>query len=316
MSTRCRYLTTSVSVLKLIKSRSRVCIVQEASFRSQWETSTSPNGPASFARFIAVCALSAQRVASGASSVAPNITDVIAPHTYVEDGVAAIQRGLSEMRDKQWLQATHLLAVVAMEMGNASLFHQLMGTCCSLIADQGLVEESRWPRSMSALDREEYRRLIWHLYRLEVHTALIMGSPIRLSESQINVDYPGNPSFDSEVSGNDDGNLWLEGWNFVTDLYRGLEHVLVAFRLRGHSTQSSRKARLFGTPVLTDDSKARLLEHLEIKYNQLPQQLREANGTAVNGRNRIVYQYANIVCTHQVCKYYLRRRLFANCDSF
>lgn len=203
------------------------------------------------------------------------------------------------MRGKEWLQATHILAVAAMEMGNASLFHQLMGTCCSLIANQGLVEESRWPKNMSDLDREEYRRLIWHLYRLEVHTALIMGSPIRLSESQINVDYPGDPSFDCEVSGNDDGLLWLEGWNFVTDLYRGLEHVLVAFRLRGHSMQSSRKDRLFGTPILTNESKAQLLDHLEIKHGQLPQQLRET--TSANGRDRIVYQYANIVCTHQVC---------------
>ena len=170
-----------------------------------------------------------------------------------------------------------------------------------MIADQGLIEERRWPDEMSPVEREELRRLIWHLYRLEVHTALIMGSTIRLFELQIYVNYPGDPSFDSDAQSLDSAE-WLSGWNFVTDLYRGLEHVLVAFRVRGHKLHPSRKARLPGTPMLTDETKTQLLEHLKEEHDQLPLRLKEASRMASSpGIDRCVYTYANIVCTYQVC---------------
>ncbi|CAO2653148.1 Nn.00g025590.m01.CDS01 [Neocucurbitaria sp. VM-36] len=279
-----------------------ICTIHEASFRAQWEVGNIPNGPASRARIIAMCAISAQRVASGASCVPSDLTGAIAPEIYIKDGTTAVMRSLRELRDKDWLQTVHLLAVVAMEVGDAPLFHQMMGLCCSMVADQGLIEEGRWPDDISPMQREELRRLIWHLYRLEVHTALIMGSAVRILELQINVDYPGDPSFDSDAQDTGDAE-WLGGWNFVTDLYRGLEHVLVAFRARGHILRSSQKARLPGAPMLTDENKAELLLYLRKKYHDLPRQLKAATRMAPSsGRDRCVFQYANIICTYQLVK--------------
>ncbi|KAF2122698.1 hypothetical protein BDV96DRAFT_639266 [Lophiotrema nucula] len=188
-----------------------------------------------------------------------------------------------------------------METLKAPLYHQLMGLYHTLIADQGLADEGRWPSDMLPLEREARRRLFWHMYRLEVHTALIIGHTIRCPEIQIAVEYPSDPVFDLQSTNSD--LEWLTGWNFVTDLYRGLEHLLVHFRSRRTNAANAQKMQFVVSHTLTDESRAALLTSLEIIHEALPRRFKEpAEMSGDIDRNRCVYQTANIICTYQLLK--------------
>ncbi|KAH7115846.1 putative C6 transcription factor [Dendryphion nanum] len=244
-----------------------ICTVHESTFRSNWNNDLIPMGPSSYSRLLSICALSAQRIIS----------------------------------DLEGLQSVHLLCVAAMELGNASLLHKLMGSYHAIVAHQGLADENRWPLDISLREREERRRLFWHMYRLEVHTSLILGHVIRLPETQVAVEYPHDWTFDS-----DDGNAdteWLTGWNFVTDLYRGLEHLLVYFRSNKERQHFNLDRPFFATGVLDSNTKLELLNHLNTAYICLPRRFKEGTEKSGDiGRNRCVYQTANIICTYQLLK--------------
>lgn len=245
-----------------------------------------------------MCALSAQRIMSGASSAPPNLVGLVSLQAFFDDALAAISDDLQALGDLQSVQAIHLLSVTAMETGHASLYHRLMGLYHTIIADQGLADETRWPVDISLIELEERRRLFWHMYRLEVHTSLILGHVIRCPELHIAVAYPDDPSFDTRT--NEDFE-WLTGWNFVTDLYRGLEHLLVHFRSRRRTTSRTERIILAPSGHLSESDIAELLDNLKTKYNQLPRRFKEAADMSADiNRNRCVYQTANIICNYQV----------------
>jgi hypothetical protein len=249
-----------------------------------------------------MCALSAQRITTGASPAPAEVANDISVPVYLDDALTAISRNHQELDHLHSLQAVHLLCVTVMETGHAALYHQLMGLYHTIIANHGLADETRWSSNISSLEMEERRRLFWHMYRLEVHTSLILGHVIRLPEIQIAVEYPNDTSFESE----DDVSFeWLTGWNFLTDLYRGLEHTLVHFRSRRHRVASTHRTALTTSKSTNDNERTELLEHLRMKYEKLPRRFKEGTDmTADIGRNRCVYQTANIICTYQVgCTY-------------
>ena len=187
-----------------------------------------------------------------------------------------------------------------MESGRASLYHQLMGIYYATVAAQGLTDERRWPTDLSPIELEERRRLSWHMYRLEVHTSLILGHTIRSPELQVFVDYPENPTFDIDAF--DGHHEWLTGWNFVTDLYRALEHLLVHFRSRKQISRAKNQTTLPIAGFLSDAVKAQLLLVLRSSYEALPRRFKKAKALSANiGKNRCIYQTANIICTYEVC---------------
>ena len=248
-----------------------------------------------------MCALSTQRITSGASTAPTFVTNALshAPQVYFEDALVAVSgnHDHQDLRNLEALQAVQLLCVSAMETGQVSLYHQLMGLYHTVVADQGLADERRWPIGLSRVEMEQRRRLFWHMYRLEVHTSLIMGHMMRCPEQQTTVEYP-----DAACDASEKETEWILGWNFVTDLYRGLEHLLIHFRSRRHrESDSANIARLVAPWMLSEDAKARLLAHLNAKYEALPRRFKDANRMSPNvERNRCVYQAANIICTYQV----------------
>lgn len=257
-----------------------------------------PNGQASYARLLAMCSLSAQRISCRASSVNIDLTPSTLVSVYLEDALRAISGHHEEFRDTERIQAVHLLCVTAMEAGYFTLYHQLMGLYHTIVANQGLADEERWPTDLSPVETEERRRLIWHMYRLEVHTSLILGHVIRCPEMEISVRYPN--SHVTRVATAVPSSDWLAGWNFVTDLYRGLEHILVHFRLKRRVLDSSEQKAMFCTG-LSDQGKEELLQVLQVKYDGLPICFNHrADVPSSDDRSRIVYQTANIICTYQV----------------
>ncbi|KAL1906194.1 hypothetical protein Sste5344_008031 [Sporothrix stenoceras] len=196
-----------------------------------------------------------------------------------------------------------LLCVTGLEKGDAALLQQYLGLYHATVASQSLYDENRWPPSMLSMEKEQRRRLYWYMYRLEVHTALVLGHPVRCPELQSLVAYPEVPDFDGD---DDDEVEWLTGWNFVTDLYRGLEHLLAKFRPRRLLMHHSRIARSTALPtmfLIDFDPESKILLPLKTALDKLPVRFREAQPLSSNlSMNRCGFQATNIVCTYQLVR--------------
>jgi hypothetical protein len=89
------------------------------------------------------------------------------------------------------------------------------------------------------------------MYTYEVYASIVWNGVMRVREQQVNVSYPseiddelfshrgynGGPQSPADTRTSPNSRLgqvastsWLCGWNFTTDLYRILEHVIANFR--------------------------------------------------------------------------------------
>ncbi|KAF1811844.1 hypothetical protein P152DRAFT_437703 [Eremomyces bilateralis CBS 781.70] len=276
--------------------------VHEDSFMDQWTNGQLPNSPSSYALLMAMCALSAFRIKYGIEPSALDVSQNVDPDFYLDEALRTTQSTSPVPRDKESLQALGLLCMTALEIGNGSLLQCQLGYYHAAIADQNLYDERRWPPALSAIEKEEYRRLYWHLYRLEVHMALVMGHAIRCPEIQSMVSYPSLA--DQQDARSTTESEWLSGWNFVTDLYRGLEHVLTKFRLHGMPGYQSQRKGFLSTSFLLDfDLNERILQPLTEAFENLPTRFKTAPPLTSNvNANRCGFQAANIVCTYQLVR--------------
>jgi hypothetical protein len=260
---------------------------------ANWNADIFPRTRGSYAKLMAICALSEQRVTSGGSEVSAEIVGALSRETYLEEACNAMPKECEELRDFETLQALHLLCVTAMERGEAQMFHQFMGLYHAATADQGFSDERRWPSGIARIEREERRRLYWHMYRLEIHTSLILGHVIRISERQASVAYPDMP--DNDISNSTIDSEWLSGWNYVTDLYRGLEHLIIQFRIQ---RMPAIRPRAFASSM-DQSSRKELVDELEAQFVRLPQRFKKASDMSNDvRRNRCGYQVANISCEY------------------
>lgn len=131
----------------------------------------------------------------------------------------------------------------------------------------------------------------WSMYTLDVYSSVIWDGWIHYGESPSRVEYP-TGRFDAESQDLEQGDHWIVGWNFTTDLYRVLEHSLG--RLRSRSSRFNLVSDLAGTDSVSLTSQHRV-SHL---YDSLPvvfKQLQPATGDA--GRDIYGFQSANIKAT-------------------
>ena len=91
-----------------------VCTIHEQSFKAQWSAGQMPNGRTSYARLLAMCALSTQRILSGASS-GPSAAGCLSLQVYLDDALTAVSEH-HEVRELESLQAVHLLSVTVSAM--------------------------------------------------------------------------------------------------------------------------------------------------------------------------------------------------------
>jgi hypothetical protein len=92
---------------------------------------------------MAICALSAYRIKSGAtilSNEAPMHINVEA-HPYLEEATSAIPQRSADIQDFESLQAIGIICLTALESGNADLLHQYSRLYHTIIAEQGFCDE-------------------------------------------------------------------------------------------------------------------------------------------------------------------------------
>lgn len=263
---------------------------------------------AAFARLMSICALSSCHVADGAVFTLPLSVPVEARHqqAYLEDARKAIPVDVSATDCFAYLQSLGTLSLAAIQLGDVSLLYQTLGQYHSLVAQHQFQNESRWPVDIDPVDRHVRRQFFWSMYRLEVHSALIMGHSIRCPEMQSAVAYP---VISEDMAAALTGSLesvggfpfgcWLVGWNYITDLYRVLEHVIVRFRARKLS-KVNRGTLYSGFKSLAPPIDE-ILDQVLAERSALPAYLaRAAPPSADLESNLCGFQIANIACTIQV----------------
>lgn len=138
------------------------------------------------------------------------------------------------------------------------------------------------------------------MYRLEVHTSLVLGHPVRCPELQSAVAYPMIP--DRDITESDGDMEWLSGWNFITDIYRGMEHLSSYFRNRRMTV--SQKNRSLATSFLVEYDPEKIIQPLATAFLNMPARFKKAQRISSDVRqNRCGFQTANIIATYQVLPY-------------
>ncbi|KAI0113567.1 hypothetical protein GGR51DRAFT_18400 [Nemania sp. FL0031] len=284
-----------------------------------------------FISVMAICALVAGRVRDGAvtnprwdlSSLQGLDADVF----YAET-----QRQLSSAGDQMdihIIRSHALLAIAAIQNGRIVSLHRHLGMYHMLVDMYGLHDESNWPVGIGLIEREERRRLFWSIYTLDVFQSVVWGGTIRSREQQANVSYPievddeflrdtdilhlspsltnaspgtheASPSFkDSSRSQSD---YWLFGWNFITDLYRVLEHTLTRFR----GTQCRARRGGFLIDIFQDDNTVTATsvnDSVVQMYVNLPESFKHTPQMTYDSRKDLFgFQAANITASLQLLR--------------
>jgi hypothetical protein len=285
--------------------------------RSEYTSDTSL-----FAVTMAVCALVGARVRDGAVfNPRWDLTDLKlqshGPDVYYTEAI----RQLGSV-DDAWsadvnvLRTHAILALAAIQDGKVRDMHRHLGRYHTIVAVEGLHDESNWPRHIGLIEKEERRRIFWSLYTLDVFTSIVWGGVICSREYQSNVAYPseadddmfddsGFASADSpEASHHDKSGIisWIAGRNFVVDLYRVLEHINM--RLCARSRRAQRQTPIDGVLQASDSLSQEAVLHSVLQmYADLPPCLKSTPPLTSKPRmDRFGFQAADIIATVQLLR--------------
>lgn len=194
----------------------------------------------------------------------------------------------------------------------------LYQTCVEV---EGLHDEESWPQGIGIVQMEERRQLFWSMYTLDVYTAFVWHTVIRSCESQSNVAYPTPVGDDTQFSdaryasfdGTSvlahaspatareavTGQSWLQGWNFTTDLYRVLEHIVDQFRRRRDHRLSTHVDTIFGGYTASNSD---VLAAILNMYQGLPSRFKEIPKAHNSTDHLLNFQTASIAATIQLVR--------------
>ncbi|KAL5342487.1 hypothetical protein BJX70DRAFT_292297 [Aspergillus crustosus] len=240
-----------------------------------------------------LCALSAQHVGDGAlfndNIDAPEWKSL--RQAYISQAVGLVPADFAQS-DLNLVRSYTLLALLGAQTGDNAMLHKYLGLCHGVSAHLSLHDESRWPGVITACEQEVRRRLWWSIYRLEVHTACVLGNIIRCPETRCGVGYPIGAHHPAFIPGrNGQYEDWFDGWNTTTDLYRVLEHAISDLRVKSQPGNS-----ILGRVGGSDP--AVIMKRLsQIQECLLPQFVTPASRSEDSGQNRCGFQAPNIICT-------------------
>jgi hypothetical protein len=270
-----------------------------------WRESTFPANSSEYASLIAMCALSAQHAQQGSLFEAdePLANFAASTQPYLDDAMHLVMgQQQPEILDLEYVRACGFLALFGIQTGDLSMIHKYLGMYHGVCARFSLHDEAQWDDmfEISVCELETRRRLYWAMYKLEVHSACVLGHMIRLPEDQSNVDYPTGLHHPAFVPGRDgEFEDWFAGWNTTTDLYRILEHAVTEFR-------ASRRQRTSATPQRQSTGEFSLHQRLlEIQSRALPQFDQVHDKSTDSGRNRCGFQATNILFTIHMVQMFL-----------
>jgi hypothetical protein len=274
---------------------------------------------------VAVCALVSARVRDGA--VFNPRWDVRAlhepqPDVYYTEAVQQVT-DICPRSDLNTLRARAILALAAIQNGNIRDMHEHLGRYHTIVAMEGLHDEVNWPKEMGVVETEERRRLFWSVYTLDVFTSIVWEGVVRSREFQSNVSYPAeidDDMFDdmgvgitplsqgttNNLPGQGQSNAqnisWIAGRNFVIDLYRIIEHIMMRFSARKIRAQRQLLIdKVLQTEnVLPQEAVRNIVMQM---YANVPQCLKETNPVTSKPRlDRFGFQAADIIATMQLLR--------------
>jgi hypothetical protein len=136
-----------------------------------------------------------------------------------------------------------------------------------------------------------------------VYSSIVWGGIIRHREAQSNVRYPGDLRDDFLIKSNSaaPSDDWINGWNFITDMYRVLEHAVDSQRRRTRPDNGTTDVwSLFGPPEMAGSW---LMDHVVAMYAALPPQFHETRPVIGDLSQDIFgFQSANIQATLQLLR--------------
>ena len=138
-----------------------------------------------FAATLAVCALVSARIRDGAvTNPKWDISTLQETSSEVFYVKAAKQAVLGKVSDLNLMRANAILALAAIQNGNIRDMHLHLGRYHTLVAMDGLHDESNWPKQMGLIEVEERRRLFWSVYTLDIYVSL-SRNPDRHNRSSV-----------------------------------------------------------------------------------------------------------------------------------
>lgn len=272
----------------------------------QFESGHLFSNQAAFAELLSICALSSSHSRDGALFTYdyPSSVDATQLQIYLDDAQRAIPPRIAVADHFHYLRTAAVLCLTAVQISDCPMLYRYLGLYHTVVAQYNFHNELRWPVPLSHAELQTRRTFFWSMYRLEVHSALVMGHVIRCPELQCAVRYPeqefaGPHTSPSAVTSPYQGE-WIIGWNYITDLYRMMEHMIVRFRERRISDESKTQFQPslgFLAPPLQP-----LLVQIIDRRLSLPECFRRAMPPSKNREEmRCGFQVANIACTIQVC---------------
>ncbi|WVW80373.1 hypothetical protein I302_102354 [Kwoniella bestiolae CBS 10118] len=269
---------------------------------------------------MSVCALASARLRDGAPKNChlkhwdPTTST---SETFYQSCLSTFPADLIKAPEFDYKRAKVIMSMVCLQYGDIarSIIH--IGDYCTLCSLDGFQNESRWPKGLSEIEIQERRRLFWAAYQTDIYLATTFGGIIRHREAQSTVLYPTEVLSDDEIT--PEGIIgpppdrtkksFLNGWNFVTNLYRVLEHAVCQMRQRNQTYDGENQiAMLFSSKSSKgrnkyDPGPEEILSTVEKFYNDLPYCLKGV--TEMTGdvyKDRYGFQTANIMITLQLVK--------------
>ncbi|RMY09652.1 hypothetical protein D0868_04119 [Hortaea werneckii] len=265
-----------------------------------------------FSSVAAMCALASARARDGAVYTSTwDLASLSQPtsEAFLAAAVEALPKDAPLTQDFNYMRACVLISITYIQYGRMAESQYYLNTYHSFVAVGSLHDEQEWPPHEDTVEIEERRRLFWSAYTLDVFTSIIGTSVIRGSEAAFNVCYPCD--IDDGISGKAPGTFematetetvtWLQGWNFVTDLYRILEHTLYSLRqLRSNRERTpAMPVTFFDCPV----SQNAVLDHVMAMYEELPPIFKSTKPITNDSRDTLFgFQAANIAATVQLVR--------------
>ncbi|OBS15183.1 hypothetical protein FPOA_13925 [Fusarium poae] len=247
--------------------------LSENDLEVRWANSIPRDNEVSYMLLMALCAVSAQSLTLKAVFDSALLDDANAhdSDTYFTEAVSHVPTRVPDSNDLDYFRTFGLLAVYSLKSGNKSDLHRYLGLCHALIAQNGLQNESYWDCSISLAEVDDRRRLFWCVYRLEVHSACVLGHIIRLPEAQISA--------------------WTAGWDYITDLFRLMEYTILNLRQQNHAKAVFTALRDRPSPEALLES----LKHLKANKPFILRLLSHPHDELQS--NRCKYMAVQITCT-------------------
>ncbi|KAJ5647652.1 hypothetical protein N7490_004024 [Penicillium lividum] len=296
------------------------------SFIEQVNNKKHLSNPGLFASTMAVCSLVAGRARDGALySNRWDRDELIDPPSEIFFIAArdSIPRDLIAAKGIHYMRACAILAIASIQNSQIKNMQKYSGLYHALASMDGLYDEKLWPNDLSPIEMEERRRLFWSIYTFDIYSTIIWGGVIRYREAHSLVRYPseiddefitdrgyGVPSVNVGSNSLPTGNVtvvsrqptpWLRGWNFTTDLYRILEHVVDANRRRFSSVNGTTEVWSLFNPLSM--SEPVVMDKVLTMYSALPSEFRETLPTTGDvSKDLFGFQSANIQATLQLLR--------------